>query len=204
MKIVHRYLLPLMLVATVAGLAGCQTLQQIAQLRHVDFALDRVSQSTLAGVNLDRIQSYQDLRPMDIARLGAAIADRQLPLNFRLHVAARNPEENNVAARMVSLDWTLFLEDRETISGRYTDEVLLPPGQVTDIPIDMSLDLVRFFGDNLRDLVEIALAVTGQGGEPRRIELQATPSISTPVGPIRYPRPITIVSREIGAESASR
>lgn len=201
MKIARRHLLPLALLLTFGGLAGCQTLQQIAQLRHVDFAIDRVSQSNLAGVDLDRITRYQDLRPLDIARLGAAIADRQLPLQFRLHIAAHNPEANNVAARLVRMDWTLFLEDRETISGQYSDEVLLPPGQVSDVPIDISLDLVQFFGDNLRDLIDVALAVTGQGGEPRRIELQATPIIDTRMGPIRYPRPVTIVSRDLGAQS---
>ncbi len=200
MNISRSQLLALALVFTFGGLVGCQTIQQIAQLRHVDFAIDRVSDANLAGIDLNRLNRYQDLRPLDIARLGASIADRQLPLRFRLHVAADNPEANNVAARLVRMDWTLFLEDRETISGRYDSEVLLPPGEVTDVPIVISLDLVQFFGDNLRDLVDIALSVTGQGGEPRNIELRATPFIETRMGPIRYPRPITIVHRDIGSQ----
>ncbi len=141
---------------------------------------------------------------MDVVRLGTALSERQLPLQFRLHVAATNPEDNNVAARLVRMDWTLFLEGRETVSGRYDDEVLLPSGQTTDVPIEITLDLVQFFGDNLRDLVDVALAVSGQGGQPRNIELQATPIIDTSIGPIRYPRPITIVSHDVGNGSVDQ
>lgn len=198
MKVHHRALFVTAFVLTIGSIAGCQTLQQIAQLRNVGFAIDRVSAPMLAGIDLSRMGQYQDLRPLDIVRLGSALSERQLPLQFRLHVAADNPEANNVAARLVRMDWTLFLEGRETVSGRYNDEVLLPPGQRTDVPIDISLDLVQFFGDNLRDLVDVALAVSGQEGETRNIELQATPIIDTSLGPISYPRPITIVSHDVG------
>jgi hypothetical protein len=71
-------------------------------------------------------------------------------------------------------------------------------GQRTDIPIDISLDLVRFFGDNLNDLIDVALSLSGQGGSPRNVSLEATPIIDTPVGSIRYPSPVTIVSRDVG------
>lgn len=195
--------LPLVLILVFTGITGCQTLQQIAQLRNVDFAIDRASQANLAGVDLDRYEGYGDLRPLDIARIGSAIAEGNLPLDFTLHLAARNPDENNVAARLVRMDWTLFLEDRETISGQYDNEILLPPGEVTDVPINISLDLMRFFGDNIRDMVDIALAATGQGGSPRRLHLEATPIIDTRLGPIRYPQPITIVSRDLGGTSTN-
>jgi hypothetical protein len=187
------------LLAFVAVVAtGCQTLQQIAQLRHVDFALDRLTEVNLAGVNVDDKRTMNDVRATEIARIGASLIDGRLPLDFTLHVGADNPEENNVSARLVRMDWTLFLEDRETISGIFDDVVILPPGQRTNIPIDISLDLVQFFGSNLNDLVEIALSLSGQGGSPRNVRLEATPVIETPVGPLRYPRPITIVSRDVG------
>jgi hypothetical protein len=99
---------------------------------------------------------------------------------------------------MVGLAWTLLIEDRETISGTVNQLIDLPPGQPQDIPVSIGLDLVQFFDRNLRDLVELALAVSGQGGAPKNIQLRATPTIETPLGPIRYPQPITIVSREVG------
>jgi hypothetical protein len=133
-----------------------------------------------------------------VLRIGAAVAREELPLNFALHLNAENPPENDVEARMVRMDWTLLLDDTETISGIFDQNILMPPGQPTDISIPMSLDLVNFFNKGARDLIELALAVSGQGGSPKRIKLVATPTIDTVIGPIRYPNPITIVSRTVG------
>jgi hypothetical protein len=47
-------------------------------------------------------------------------------------------------------------------------------------------------------MIDLALAVAGAGGEPTRVSLRALPTIQTSIGPIRYPQPIIIVSREIG------
>ena len=180
--------------------ASCATLEQVAALRQVRFDLDGVAQPFLAGVDLERVRGSNDLRPADVLRLTSAISRRELPLTFTLLVGAENPADNKVTARMVQMDWTLFLDDRETISGVVNREMMLTPGTPQQIPVDISVDLVRFFGDNLRDLVELALAVSGQeGGVAKRVMLRATPTINTPIGPIRYPEPITIVSRTVGS-----
>lgn len=192
--------------AGVAGLglvlASCATIRQVAALRQVDFSLDRVTETRLAGVDVTRLRSYEDLTATQVAMIGAAIARNQLPLEFRLHLHAENPPENTVSARLIRMEWTLLLENRETISGTLDQTYVLPPGEPTDIPILIRLDLLDFFERQLRDLVELALAVGGVG-EPRNIALRAVPTIDTPVGPIRYPQPITIVSRTVGAASGS-
>ena len=189
----------LFILATLSiGLAGCQTLRQVASLRLVDFALDRVTDVDLAGVPLDRLQNYEDLRPTDLARLAGALSRSEMPVAFDLHLAAENPPDNPVDARMLEMDWTLFLEGRETVSGVLNEEIVLPSGAVTDIPLSIRLDLVDFFGNNLRDLVELALSLSGQGGAPTNVRLEALPTIQTPLGPIRYSQPITIVSRDVG------
>ena len=177
---------------------ACQTLREVANLRFVDFDIAGVRQARLAGIEIDRLRSYRDLSATDLLRLGAAVADERLPLSFQLNLAAHNPAENGVQARLVQMDWTLFLEDRETISGVFNREIVLPPGEEVGIPIDIQLDLLRFFDESAQDLVELALAVTGQGGAPKNVRLQAVPTIRTALGSIRYPQPITIVSRDLG------
>jgi len=183
---------------------SCATLQQIAALRQVDFALDSVSDARLAGVALDRVDDYDDLSVLDVARIGTALARGEVPLELTVHVGALNPVENDVTARLIQMDWTLLLEDRETVSGRVDREVVLPPGVEQDIPIGIRLDLVDFFDRNAGDLIDLALAAAGAGGSPKRIAVRATPTIQTALGPIRYPQPITIVSREVGGQSAGR
>ncbi|MFC1662197.1 hypothetical protein ACFL3S_12235 [Gemmatimonadota bacterium] len=187
-------------VVSLLGLwvSSCATLQQLAALRNVDFSLDRISNLRLAGIDLGRIGSYDEIGLADAGRLALAVTQSRLPLDFQLHLLAENPAENDTEARLLSMDWTLLLQDRETLSGVFEDEVLLPPGQPQDIPLTISLNLMDFFEGSARDLVELALSLAGQGGAPKEVALRATPMIDTPLGPIRYPQPITIFSREVG------
>jgi hypothetical protein len=190
-------LLPVLALAPVL-LSGCATLQQLVALRSVDFSVDRVSDVRLAGVDLSSVSSYRDLGLADVGRLTLAVTQGELPMNFRLHLSALNPADNSTDARLVRMDWTLLLQGRETISGVFADETLLRRGQPTDVPITIDLDLIDFFQGSAQDLVELALSLSGQGGSPREVTLRATPSVDTALGPISYPQPITIVSREIG------
>jgi hypothetical protein len=180
------------------GATGCATLQQLTALRSVDFALDRVSDLRLAGVEMGRVRSYTDLSFADGARVVAAVADGRLPLSFQLHVTAHNPDANAVTARLVRMQWMALLEGRETVSGTVDREYVLPPGESQDIPIRIELDVMEFFEGNARDLFELVQNLTGTGGEPKEVALRAVPTIETSIGPISYPQPITIVAREIG------
>jgi hypothetical protein len=184
------------LVPALAGLLvlapGCTTLQQLAALRAVDFDLAGVSDGALAGVDIERVRTYQDLRASDVARLTAAAVRGDMPLAFTLHVDATNPEDNGVPARLVSLDWTLFIDDAETVSGVFNDERLIQPGTTADLPISIRLDLLDFFSDSAPDLINLALNLAGAGGDPARLSLRARPTVNTSLGPISYPGYITI------------
>jgi len=181
-------------------MSGCQTLREVSNLRQVDFRLDRVSDARLAGVSLRNVDSYDDIGAGDMLRLSSAIADGQMPLAFTVHVAAQNPSENDQNARLTELDWRLFLDDKETIAGKFDREVVIPPGEPTDIPISMELDLVDFFDGNLREIVNLALALGGEG-EPTNVKLRARPTIQTAIGPIRYPNEIMIVNEDVNRET---
>jgi hypothetical protein len=193
-------LFALVLIALVAGASSsCATLQQVAALRRVDFHLDRVSGATLAGVRLEGKDSYSDLGTTDIARLVAAVALKNVPLSMTVHVEGENPPENSVTARLVQMDWTLFIDDVETVSGRLDREYQFLPGQPTDVPVLVELDLWDFFSGRAEDLFSLALGATGARGGTMNIALRARPTIQTPIGPIRYPSPITIVQRDVGS-----
>ena len=185
----------------VVSLCACSALQQIAALRQVTFALGGVRNGRLAGVALDRIASYQDLSAADIGRLTLAIARNDLPLAFRVDVQAENPADNGTAATMVRLAWSLYLDNKETVSGVLDTSYVLPPGRPVVIPLQMSLNLLQFFDGPAESLVNLAAGLAGLRADPTRIALRAVPSINTPLGPITYPSPITIVSRTVGGAS---
>ena len=179
-------------------LCTCATLQQIAALRHVAFSLDGVDNGRLAGVSLDRISSHEDLSILDVGRLALAVAQKDLPLEFLVNVLAENPPANGTTATLARLAWSLLLDDVETISGTLDQSYSLPPGEPVSIPLQMSLNLVEFFDGSAESLVNLAAALVGSDGDPTRVALRVVPTVETPLGPISYPSPITVVSRSIG------
>jgi len=175
---------------TVLTLAGCATLRGIAALRNVDFRLTGADGTRLAGVDVTRIRGYDDVGAADVIRLGAALSQGRLPVETTLRVRADNPADNG-PARLVRMDWTLLLDQKETISGVMDREVALPAGEAVDVPVRVEVDLLDFFDEQLPELVDLALAMSGQG-DRERVELQALPTVETRFGPLRYPEPIRI------------
>ncbi len=190
--------LTLALAGLAAVLAGCATLRQITALRQVDFSIAGVQDGRLAGVELRRIASYGDLSALEIGRIALAVTRRDVPLEFRVVIRADNPADNRTAATMVRLAWTLLLDDRETIHGVLDTTVTMPPGQTAYIPLPVRLNLRQFFDGPAESLVNLAASVAGLSSRPTRIAIRAVPTIDTPIGPITYPNPITIVSRTVG------
>jgi hypothetical protein len=180
------------------ALAACATARGILALRRVDFDVDRVSAVRLAGVSLEHIRSPEDVRVLDAARLAAAVARHQVPLDFDVHVLGRNPAANPATARLVRLQWILDLNGRETVSGVVDSAYVFVPGGVTDVRVPVHLDLWRFFQGSAADALDLALGLAGLGTRRTEVVLRAVPTIDTPLGPITYPGSITIVRRTVG------
>ena len=185
-------------LAALAALAGCATIRQLTALRRVDFSIAGIEDGRLAGVDLRRIASYQDLGPLDVGRIALAVTRGDVPLDFRLMIRADNPADNRTAATVVKLAWTLLLDDRETIHGVLDTAVTMPPGETATIPVPMRVNLREFFGGPAESLVNLAASFAGLSRHPTRIAVRAVPTINTALGPITYPSPITIVSKTVG------
>ncbi len=182
----------------VTTLAGCAALQQIGALRQVAFALSGIRGGRLAGVDLTRISAPGGLSALEIGRITVAIARKDLPLEFLAEVRAENPVDNKVTATMVKLAWTMFLDDKETISGVVDTSLTLPPGEPRIIPVRMRLNLLEFFDGPAGNMMDLAIAVAGLNVDPTKITIKAVPTINTRYGTISYPSPITIVSQTVG------
>lgn len=182
-------------------LAGCQTLQQLTALQNVTFDFGGVHQVQLAGVRLDNVRSASDVGAINTARILGAYATGELPLELTVNVLAENPADNSVTARMAQLDWTLLLEGRETVSGSVGQPVSLPPGEPQTVPVTAALDVLAFFEGSGQDVLELVLALAGQeDGRSKEVALRIQPTIETPLGPMRYPRPITVLNQSVGGD----
>jgi hypothetical protein len=201
---VRRFAQPI--AGALAGLAlgACGTLGGLgAGLPQVDFHLDRVSGASLAGVDLDAVRRFEDLRTTELLVLADAAGRGRLPLRFDLHVGADNGSARELDLRLARLEWTLLLDDRETVRGVLEREVVLAAAATTDVPVPIELDLMRFFDEGAHDLARLALRAVGGGGPPVGVALRARPTLRTPLGPIRFPNEITIARREVGAGSGA-
>ena len=189
----------LALAALTAALAGCVTLSRVTALERVDFSIAGVRDGRLAGVDLRRIANYDDLSAVEIGRIALAFSRRDVPLDLTIMVRADNPADNRTAATMVKLAWTLLLDDKETVSGVLDTVVTMPPGETAYVPLPMRVNLRQFFDGPAQSLVNLAASVAGISSHPTKIAVRAIPTINTPLGPITYPSPITIVKRTVGA-----
>ena len=188
----------LALAAVAVTLAGCVTLSRLTALKRVDFSIAGVEDGRLAGVELRRIANYEDLSALEIGRIALALSRRDVPLDLRVTIRADNPADNRTAATLVKLAWTLLLDDKETVSGVLDTTVTMPPGETAYIPLPMRVNLRQFFDGPAQSLVNLAASAAGLSSRPTRIAVRAVPTINTPLGPITYPSPITIVSRTVG------
>lgn len=205
-----KFSLPVLLAAAVlmAGSGvGCTTakgvMNALTNLQKLQFKLDNVNNFRVNGIDISRISQPSQISPLDIARLGAMIASKSLPVSFTLNVAAKNPNDGSGGTQSTplylrKLAWTLLVDNRTTINGVVDQRLSIPgSGQSVTIPLTMNLDLYKFFSDKgLDDLMNLALAVGGAQGSASRLKLTARVSVETPIGVIDYPGDLTIVDRQ--------
>ncbi len=192
------YVYTLILLFTVSG---CSVYQSLVNLSRLQFKLGNVNGFALNGVNLSGKSRLSDFSSIEILRISQAVANGSLPVSFVLNVQAKNPNDGtggypNTNATITNFPWRLLINGNETISGGLKNEVSVPgTGEVSVIPIQMSLDLVKFFQNKgYEDLINLALAIGGNKGSSSNLTLYARPTVSTTIGPIQYPEELRIVS----------
>jgi len=188
-------------MAILLSFNSCATLNSLTGLTRAQFKLNDAVGYRIAGIDPTNKHSVSDFSIMDGLNLANSFRTGSLPLTFTLNVAVKNPNAHQNGSILSSLSlvdfpWTLLIDGKPTITGNIGGPVALPDGGATTIiPLQVSVDLVRFFGDKgYQDVVNLALAVSGQGTS--KLSLTAQPTISTPLGNVKYPNTLTIVNTE--------
>jgi hypothetical protein len=196
MKKLYLYILILVFI-----LSGCSVYQSLVNLSRLQFRLGEVNGFTVNGVSLSGKSKLSDFSSIDLLRISQAVASGQLPVSFVLNVQAKNPNDGtggypNTNATITNFPWRLFINDKETISGGLKNQVSIPgTGEISNIPLQINLDLVKFFKNKgYEDLINLALAIGGNKGSSSSLTLYAQPTVSTSLGPIQYPDELRIVS----------
>ena len=195
--------LAVLLFSLVLSGVSCSVYQTIVNLSRLQFKLGDVNGFTLNGVNLTGKSRLQDFNAVDLLKISQAVANGALPVSFVLNVQAKNPNDGsggyaNTNATIDNFPWRLLINDKETISGGLRNPVTVPgTGEITMIPLQINLDLVKFFRNKgYEDLINLALAIGGNKGSSSNLTLYAQPTVSTSLGPIKYPDELRIVSMQ--------
>jgi hypothetical protein len=183
-------------------LTSCSVYQTMVNLSRLKFKLGDVNNLTLSGINISNKKSLSDFNAVELLKLTSVITSGKLPASFTLNVEAKNPNDGSggypkTDATLKSFPWKLEIDNIETISGNIGIPVSVPgTGDVTNIPLTMNLDLIEFLGNRgLDNLVNLALALGGQEGSSSKLTLYATPTVSSPLGDIKYPGELKIVDQ---------
>ncbi|MFW6140917.1 MAG: hypothetical protein ACOC5S_06145 [Acidobacteriota bacterium] len=199
-----------LLIAALAGLLflqSCETLNQLTQtlmnLQRLQFKLGGVHDFSLLGINFTGKSALTDFSPTNGLKLFQGFRSKQLPAELTLDVLVQNPNDGTEGTRkttstLTSLESRLLIDDRPTVYGNIDQPIQVPgTGQVTTVPIRMSIDLYEFFGQKgYKEIIGLALAIGGSSRDVSRLSLDAQPKVSTPLGDITYPGRITIVNKE--------
>lgn len=182
--------------------SSCSVYETIVNLSRLKFKLGAVNNFTVSGINISGKKSLQDFNPLEVVNLTSVIASGKLPVSFTLNVEAKNPNDGTggypkTDATLKAFPWRLEIDNVETISGNIGSPVTVPgTGEVTNIPLTMNIDLIEFFGNKGFDnLINLALTLGGQQGSSTRLSLFASPTVSSPVGDIKYPGELKIVDQ---------
>ncbi|MCB2203634.1 hypothetical protein KQI65_02710 [bacterium] len=207
----RRILTPAALILSLTLLTSCAVIKDMQKamtnLSRCKFKLESVNKFQLMGVSLSDKKNISDFSLTDGVKLTRGFASNEFPASFTLNVAAVNPNDGSggtpqAAATLTSFAWTMIIDNELTISGDISDPITIPgTGQTAIIPLQMNLDLAKFFKDRgYESVVNLAMALGGVNGSPSRITLRATPRIRTSFGDITYPGAIDIIDKEFRAQ----
>ena len=186
---------------------SCTLLQELGEamvnLKRLQFKLGAVGQFSIAGINLNRIASLSDLNAFDGLKLLSGFQNRKLPAEMILDIQIINPNDGSgdlpkTVSTLTSLESRLLIDGNLTVTGNIDQPIEIPgTGQVSTIPLRMSIDLFEFFGNRgYKSLIELALSIGGLNRNASRLSLDAQPRVSTPYGDILYPGRIMIIDKE--------
>ena len=197
-----KFIIPLFFLFAFTNIS-CSVYQTIVNLSRLNFKLGTVNNFMVSGIPVEGKTKLSDFSPLDILKLSASVANNKFPVSFTLNVNAKNPNDGTggyprTNATIKSFPWKLLIDDKETITGNISQPVTVPgTGELTTIPIQMNIDLIKFFGDKgYESLLNLAMSIAGEKGSSSRIALYAQPTVSSPLGDITYPGELKIVSKQ--------
>lgn len=188
MKVIRKFFLLAILLPLIL-MPSCDILEQTAQVQRLSqctFDVHSVDKIKLAGINIHQGMSYSDLNTAQIMSLTGALFRKELPLDFNLNVKVDNP--NDKMAAMSRMDYIIFIDGLELISGVFNERFEISPGSSSIVPMDLHLDLYKALSGEAGDaLVNLAFKLSGNESRPAELLFKVKPYIRVGNSELPYP-----------------
>jgi hypothetical protein len=184
-----RKILAAIILVTTLFFSSCDVLRQVEEMTALSsckFRIHTVTDINLAGVNVSNIQSFSDIRPLDVLQLTNAVLNNQLPLNFNLNLQVNNP--NNQTASMNKLDWILFIDDLQMLNGSIQERFTTEPNSTATLPVNIAFNLAEVLqGKQGEKIIDFALGLADGSGKTSRVMVKLKPYIMVSGRNLDYP-----------------
>jgi hypothetical protein len=189
----------LLFTLSILTLTTCKSLRELKNLTKCQFRVATVKDIALAGVSIQTIRRFSDLKLKDAAKVGAALAAGNLPLTMTVNLEAKNP--NKQLAAINRLEWVAMVDEFDLLEGIIGDRVeIQPEGGVATIPLAVTCNLrsvLKTLGKD--ELLNFGMGMVDASDRPTRVALKLRPTIMVGKHPLTYPGWFT-VKREFAAQ----
>jgi len=205
LKLINIFIVNLVFVFLFSSCSNLgQAFKTFSNLKALQFKLKEVNNFNLSNVLISNKRTISDFSLKDGLLLGNAYKNNQLPVSFDLIVLVQNPNSVNntnntesLPITLTNLEWDLYLENKKTISGIFSKSITIANNDTEEIPININLDLMRFYNDkSYEQIINLVLNLGGVGNKPTLLKLDAKPTFKTKLGNIPYPGRINIIDQE--------
>ena len=172
------------LVAVCLICVSCDIMNQVAEtanlVRKCKFSLDNVQSVSLAGINLKNINT-SSLTATNVAKLGAALLTKNLPLNMTVNVGIQNPTTK--PASLNAMDWKVAIDNMEMATGSTNKKVSVPSKSKTAMPLSFNINTYDVFSkDGISAVKNFVSSFSQKDATSSRVAIKAIGSQSVKLG----------------------
>ena len=175
-------------------LPSCDVLNQAAEvgrLQQCTFQVEGVNNIFLAGIELRQGMKSTDLNSGQLMQLANAAFQKNMPLSFNVVVRVKNP--NTKTAALSRMDYRVFLDGVEMLSGQMNQRYSIGPNSNTDVAVPVQLELYKALSGQSADAVSnIGFKLTGSSSKPVELLVKVKPYMQVGLTSLPYPGYIDI------------
>lgn len=168
------------LVAVCLICVSCDVMNQVAEtanlVRKCKFSLENVQNVTLAGINLKNINT-SSLTATNVAKLGAALLTKNLPLNMTVNVGIQNPTAK--PASLNAMDWKVAIDNVEMAQGSTNKKVSVPSKSKTALPLSFNINTYDIFSkDGVNAVKNFVSSFSQKDATSSRVAIKVNPTVA--------------------------